>query len=139
MSVTVKKFSTYAFKVLAIFPDCTEKKRMAWTVPARYCFMPIINDSRNLFGNMAMKARRHMLSRENNVSFAQTSFPDSASERKDYQIIAIKTLRNIDVGKELFREYGYEKFLVTVNSVIVCDYKIIDVILCWLCFICLTF
>lgn len=84
MYVTVKEFFTWVFKVSGTFLDRAEKKRSAWIVPARFCFMQFINDNQYLFGEKFMKIQLAKQQRKNKVSFLQISSPDFAFELKDY-------------------------------------------------------
>lgn len=70
--------------------------------------MRFVNDSLHLSGDKSKKIQRRTQLREINVYFVKTSSPDGASELRDDRIIAVKALRNIDIGEKLFIGYNSE-------------------------------
>lgn len=100
MSVTVDRFSTRVFKVLETFLDRTRKERSVWKLPARFCCMQFINDSRNFSRDMSAKLRRRAQPRANTTSFVEMFYRNSASELKDLWMIAVNAICNIDNGEE---------------------------------------
>lgn len=83
-----RRFSTWTLKVPESFSNCTGKKKSAWVVPARFCCMWFINNSRNLPGDTFLEIQRRTQPREGNIYFLQIFTPDSASDLKYLQIIA---------------------------------------------------
>lgn len=79
-----------------------EKVEKRMDRPAWFSFTRFIDNIHYVSGEQVTEIQRHTQLRENSVSFVLTSSPDSASELKDYQKIAVKALRNIDLGEELY-------------------------------------
>lgn len=71
-------------------------------VPSPFCAMRHINDVRYLPGYEASELERVKNVRKNNVKFYQTHFPDAPTDFQYHEIMAIRALQNIVIGKELY-------------------------------------
>lgn len=106
MSVTVDNFSILAFKVPKTFLGYTVKKTSASIVTTRLCRMRFPKNSHYLPEDKFTEMQRRMQPREYNISVVQISFPDSALDLKDCQVIAVKALQYIEIGEQLYLDYG---------------------------------
>lgn len=101
-----RQFFNMALKDQETILDCKEINRSAWIVPAHFCYIQFINNSCYLSGDTFTAVQRCTQPRENNVSFVQISSHNCAQELKNYQIFAVKALRNIDLREDLYKDYG---------------------------------
>lgn len=108
MPVTLKDFSTWAFKYSEMVLDCTRKERSAWIVSADFCSIQYNKNSRYFPWYKASRIQCGTQPQENNISYVQMSSPDCASELKDYRKIAVNALQNKYVRKMLYSDYCSE-------------------------------
>lgn len=80
----------------------------AWIVPVRFWRMQSIGDRHYFSQNKVGEIQIRTQPRKNNVSFMQMSSSGSASELKEYRMIAIEAMQNIDLGEEFYIDYGSE-------------------------------
>lgn len=70
--------------------------------------MRFVNDGHYLPADKCTDAQEGTPPWENKVFFVRMLSADSASEPKDFRIIAVKVLRNVEKEEELYVNYGPE-------------------------------
>lgn len=106
MKVTKATFSKWANRLPETATDRNMVEHPVWIVPAPFCAMHFVKDGRYLSGDEAPEAEKLGKERKNNVEFYQTESPSSATSFRSYKILAVRALRNVRYGEELFVDYG---------------------------------
>lgn len=70
--------------------------------------MRFYNDRLHLHEDKFAEIHHCFQRRKDNVSIVQISFANRAPKVKEYWKIAVKTLQNINIGEELYIDYGFQ-------------------------------
>lgn len=83
---------------------------------ARFYCMQFIYSSRYLPGAEFTEIQLSTQPRDNNVFFVQMCSLDSVSKQKNYRLIVVRALVNLDIGKELYIDWLRIYFPGITNS-----------------------
>lgn len=78
----------------------------AWVLPAAFNHLQYINDRRYLEGDATARWVQEARSTTIKVEFEQNIFPDTFFDSKQGNVVVVKTVKNIELGEELFDSYG---------------------------------